>query len=167
MNRWHGLHLQPGGTVQGSDGVLLAGGVNETNLLPGLDLSVGVNIRSMGPRPSRRVDDGTLSYQKRPRHGGTLGVILQTQACVNVVLGGSRAAERCENDAVREGHSTDLKGCEESRGLGGRRHVSQVEGLSLLRDLEGCWKLELVVGVRHISLLVLILPQVPKICVSV
>ena len=55
---------------------------------------------------------------------------------MNVVLGGSRAGERCENDAVREGHSTDSERCEESRRLGEMRHLSRgwLEELSLLRD---------------------------------
>jgi hypothetical protein len=38
---------------------------NKTYLLPGLDLSIGVDIRSVGVCPSGRVDDGTLCYQKR------------------------------------------------------------------------------------------------------
>ena len=55
---------------------------------------------------------------------------------MNVVLGGSRAGERCKDDAVREGYSTDSERCEESRRLGEMRHLSRgwLEESSLLRD---------------------------------
>ena len=97
--------------------------MNKTYLLPSLDLSIGVNIWSMWVCPSRRVDDGSLSYQKRSRDRRTLCVIVHAKLGVNVVLGCSRAAERGKDDAMREGHSTDLDGREESRRLGGRRHL--------------------------------------------
>ena len=38
--------------------------VNETHLLPGLDLGISVNVRSMVIRPSGRVDGAGLGYQK-------------------------------------------------------------------------------------------------------
>jgi hypothetical protein len=75
-----------------------------------------------------------LGYQKRPGGGGTLGVILHTKIGVNVVLGGSRAGERGKDDAVREGHSTDLKRCEKSRRFSERRHLSRAEEASLSMD---------------------------------
>ena len=57
-----------------------------------------------------------------------------------MVLGSSRAGERRKDDAVREGRSTDLERCEESRRLGGRGHPSsvekQIEELGLSED----WK---------------------------
>jgi hypothetical protein len=99
--------------------------VNKTYLLPGLDLTIGVDIRSVGYVSSRRVDDGSLSYQKRSRDRRTLCVIVHTELGVNVVLGSSRPGERCKNDAMREGQSTDLERSEESRRLGGRGHLSR------------------------------------------
>jgi hypothetical protein len=83
------------------------------------------------------MNSGGLSYQKRPREGGTLSVILHTKIGMDMVLGGSRAGERREDDAMGEGQSTDLERCEESRRLGGRRHLSRAEWeerLSLSRD---------------------------------
>jgi hypothetical protein len=68
------------------------------------------------------MNGGGLSYQKRPGDGRTLSVILHTKLGVDMVLGCSRAGERCKNDAVREGESTDSKRGEESR-----RHLSGVE----------------------------------------
>ena len=49
--------------IGGQTGLLV--GVNDANLLPGLDLSIRVDIRRMGVWPSGRVDGGGLSYQKR------------------------------------------------------------------------------------------------------
>ena len=43
----------------------ITGGMNDANLLPGLDLSIRVDIRRMGVWPSGRVDGGGLGYQKR------------------------------------------------------------------------------------------------------
>jgi hypothetical protein len=80
------------------------------------------------------MNGGGLSYQKRPGDGGTLSVILHTKLGVDVVLGGSSAGERGKNDAVREGHSTDLKRCEERRRLGETRHLSKVEESGLSGD---------------------------------
>jgi len=121
VSRWHGLRLQSAGRRGQTEDDWW--GVNKTYLLPSLDLSVGVNIWDMGVCPSRRVDDGGLSYQERSRDRRTLGVILHAKLGVNVVLGRSRAGERRKDDAMREGHSTDLDGCEESRRLGERRHL--------------------------------------------
>ena len=59
MIRWRELHLQSMG--QRSDTGSLVD-VNKMHLLPGLDLSIGVDIWSMGVRPSRRMDGGGLSY---------------------------------------------------------------------------------------------------------
>ena len=39
-------------------------GVNNAHLLPGLDLRIGVDVRSMEPCPGHRVDDSSLGYQK-------------------------------------------------------------------------------------------------------
>ena len=69
-------------------------------LLPGLDLSIGVDIWGVGVRPSRRVDNGTLGYQKRSRERRALCVVLHSELGVNVVLGRSRPGERRKNDAV-------------------------------------------------------------------
>ena len=111
----------------GSDSGLLVG-MSKTHLLPSPDLRIGVNVRSMVVRPGGRVDGAGLGYQQRSRNRRTLGIILHTQFGVDVILGSSNTGERCENDVVREGHWTDLKRCEESRRLGGRRrHVSGVE----------------------------------------
>jgi len=93
-------------------------------LLPGLDLSIGVDIWSVEVCPSLRVDDGSLGYQKRPGERRTLCVVVHGELGVNVVLGRSRPGERRKNDAMREGQPTDLDGSEESRRLGGRRHLS-------------------------------------------
>jgi len=49
-----------------SDRKLLAG-ANEVHLLPGLDLCIGVDIRSVEVRPGRGMDGGGLCYQKRSR----------------------------------------------------------------------------------------------------
>ena len=101
-------------------------GVNKTYLLPRLDLSVGVNVRSVLECPGGRVDDGGLSYQKRSRGFRTLSVILHTKLGVDVVFSSPRAGERGKDNAVREGNSTDLERCEESRRPGGREHLSRV-----------------------------------------
>ena len=101
MNRWRGLHPRSSGW--GSDRVVSVA-VNKTHPLPGLDLSIGVNVRCVVVSPGGRVDGSGLGYQKRSGDRGTLGIILHTQFGVNVVFGGSSAGERCENNAVREGH---------------------------------------------------------------
>jgi len=97
-----------------SDRGLLVG-VNKAYLLPGLDLSISINIWSMAECPSRRVDDSSLSYQQRSRDRRTLCVIVYAKLSVNVVLGRSTAGEGRKNDAMREGHLADLEGREESR----------------------------------------------------
>ena len=74
--------------------------VNEANLFPGLDLCIGIDVRSMGVCPGGRVDGGGLSYQERPRGRRTLCVILHTKVGVDMILGGSRAGERRKDDAV-------------------------------------------------------------------
>jgi len=78
----------------------------------------------MGVRASRGVDNDTLSYQKGSRERRTLCVIVHTEFCVNVVLGRSRPGERGKNDAMGDGQSADLERSEESRRIGGRRHLS-------------------------------------------
>ena len=100
--------------------------VNGAHLLPSLDLFIGVDVRNMMVCPSCRVDGGSLGYQKRSGSRRTLCVIFDTHVGVDMVLGGSRAGERRKDDAVREGHSTDLERCEESRRLGEGRHFSAV-----------------------------------------
>ena len=72
-------------------------------LLPGLDLSTCVDIWGMRVRPSRRVDDGTLGYQKRTRGRRALRVILHAELRVNMILGRSRAGERSEDNTMGEG----------------------------------------------------------------
>ena len=106
---------------------MLSVDVNEARLLPGLDLCVGINIRSMEVCPGSRVDGGGLSYQKRSRGRRTLCVVLHAEVGMDMALGGSGPSERRKNDAVREGHSTDFKGSEESRRFGEGRHLSRVE----------------------------------------
>ena len=101
--------------------------VSEAHLLPGLDLRIGVDVRSVEVCPSGRVDGGSLGYQERSRGRRTLCVILHTEVGMDMILGGSRAGERGKDDTVREGDSTDFERSEESRGLGGRRHLSRVE----------------------------------------
>ena len=49
-------------TKRSDNGLFL--GANGAYLLPALDLSIGVNIRSMGVRPGCRVVGGGFSYQK-------------------------------------------------------------------------------------------------------
>ena len=114
----------------------LAVGVNKAYLLPGLDLSISVNIRSIVICSSGRVDDGSLGYQKRSRDGRTLCVILHTDAGVNVVLGRSRPGHGCKDDTVREGQATNFERSEESRRLGGRRHLSLESSSSRRRVFE-------------------------------
>jgi hypothetical protein len=63
MSRLRGLRLQPAGW--GGQTVLLVD-VNETCLLPSLDLGIGINIGSMGVCSSSRMNGSGLSYQKRP-----------------------------------------------------------------------------------------------------
>jgi len=109
-----------------SDGSLSVD-VNGAHLFPGLDLCIGVDVRSVRVCPSGRVDGGSLGYQKRSRGRRTLCVILYTKVGMDMILGGPRAGERGKNDAVREGNSTDFERSEESRGLGERRHLSRVE----------------------------------------
>jgi hypothetical protein len=106
------------------------------------------------------MNGGGLSYQKRPGDGGTLSVILNAKVGVNVVLSSPRAGERGKNDAVREGHSTDLEGCEENRRLGGRRHLFGAGGSSL----SGGVKLETVAGWMgsDISSSTFYTPKIPK-----
>ena len=82
-----------------SDGKLLVD-VNEAHLFPGLDLCVGIDIRSVDVCPGGRVDGGSLSDQERPRGRRTLCVILHAKVGVDMILGGSSAGERRENDAV-------------------------------------------------------------------
>jgi hypothetical protein len=69
-------------------------------LLPGLNLSIGINIWGVGPDSSSRVDNSTLGNQKGTWEGRTLCVVFNAKICVNMALGRSRAGERGENDAV-------------------------------------------------------------------
>jgi len=100
--------------------------VNGARLFPGLDLWIGIDVRSVEVCPGGRVDGGGLGYQKRSRGRRTLCVILHTKVGMDMILCGSRAGERRKDDAMREGHSTDFEGSEESRGLGEGRHLSRV-----------------------------------------
>jgi len=109
-----------------SDGGLLAD-VNGARLFPGLDLWIGIDVRSVEVCPGGRVDGGGLGYQEGSRGRRTLCVVLHTKVGMDMILGGSRAGERRKDDAVREGHSTDFERGEESRSLGERSHLSRVE----------------------------------------
>ena len=123
MNCWRELRLRP--ETRGSAKSSPTGN-NKTYLLPGLNLSICVDIRSVGICPSRWMDDGSLCYQKRTRGRRALCVIVHTELGVNVVLGRSRPGERSKDDTMGEGRSTDLDRSEESRSLGKRRHHSRV-----------------------------------------
>ena len=101
--------------------------VNDTDLPPGLDLSIGVNIWNIMECPGCGVNDGALSYQKRSGERRTLRVIFHAELGVDVILRRSTAGERRENDTVRKGQSTDLERGEESRRIGGGSHLSLVE----------------------------------------
>ena len=98
--------------------------VKKPFLLPGLHLSISVNVWSMTVRPSRGVNGGGLGYQKRTRECRTLGVVLYAEFCVNVILGRSATGEGRKDDAMRNGQPTDFQGSEKSRRVGGRRHLS-------------------------------------------
>ena len=102
----------------------LLGDGDETYLLPCLDLGISVDVRSVGERPSRRVDGGGLGYQEGPRERRTLCVVVHTELGVDVVLVRPSPGERGKDDAMGEGQSPDLEGSEEGRRFGGRRHVS-------------------------------------------
>ena len=84
------------------------------------------------------MDDGSLGYQERSRERRTLCIVVHSELGVNVVLGCTRPGERRKNDAMREGQSTDLERSEESRKLGGRRHLSlELSGSSRSRVFRG------------------------------
>jgi hypothetical protein len=87
--------------------------VNNTNLLPCLDLSISVNIRSALQCPGRGVNCRRLGYQKRSRECGTLGVIVHAELGVDVIVVRSNAGERRKDDTMRKGQSTDFDRGEE------------------------------------------------------
>lgn len=74
--------------------------VNDTNLFPGLDLGISVDVRGIVECPGRGVNGGRLGYQKRSGEDGTLGVIFHAELGVNVIVGSSNAGERRENDPM-------------------------------------------------------------------
>ena len=111
--------------------------VEKPYLLPGLYLSIGVNVWGMAIRPSRGVNGSGLGYQKRTRECRTLRVIVYTEFGVNMILSRSRAGEGCKDDAMRNGQPTDFQGSEKSRRVDGRRHVSLE--LSESRRAWVCW----------------------------
>ena len=82
--------------------------VNDTNLLPGLDLRISVNIWSIMMCPGRGVNHRGLGYQKRTGKRGTLGVIFHAELGVNVILGRSSTGEGRKDDTMRKGQSADF-----------------------------------------------------------
>ena len=75
-------------------------GMNKTCLLPCLDLGVRVNVWNVVICPSLRMNSSGLGYQKRARVGRTLGIIVDSNLSVNVVLGSPRAGERGKDNAM-------------------------------------------------------------------
>ena len=72
-------------------------------LLPGFDLSIGIDIWGVDPNTSSRVDNSTLGNQKGTRESRTLSIVLNAEICVNVVFICPRSGEGGKNDAVWEG----------------------------------------------------------------
>jgi len=98
MNRWHALHLRSILWRRSKRG--LQRRTRNTYLLPGFDLSIGINIWGVDPNSSSRVDNSTLGNQKGTRESRTLSIVFNAEICVNVVFSCSRTGERGKNDAV-------------------------------------------------------------------